>query len=99
MREPANQVMLPTNPAITRIGRALAICGPIREPITSPGAIGHTMFHATAPLRWWARADDIAVKTIDADEVPMASVRRCAGEKRSYRNTYISTGTSVKPPP
>ena len=46
-----NQVKLPKIAAITRIGSALAICGPINDPSTSPGAIDATIGHNTAPRR------------------------------------------------
>ena len=64
-------------------GSALAICGPISEPATRPGAIAATTGHATAPRAWWARADENAVKTIVAADVPIAIGSRCSRAKPS----------------
>ena len=49
IRAAATHVTVPKIAAITRIGSALAICAPISEPSTSPGAIALTIGHATAP--------------------------------------------------
>ncbi len=90
---------VPKIPAMIGAGSALAICGPISEPTTRPGAIAHTTGQATAPREWCARADERAVKMIDADDVPIAIGSRCSRAKPSCAKTSVSTGTIVKPPP
>ena len=49
MRSAVSQMKLPKIAAISDSGSALAICGPISEPITRPGAIARTIGHSTAP--------------------------------------------------
>ena len=50
MRYAPNQMNPPNAAAMSAGGRLLAICGPISEPTTMPGAIAPTTDHSTAPL-------------------------------------------------
>ena len=52
IRVAENQTKIPNTAAKTRLGSALAICGPTSEPTTIPGAIAATAPHSTAPSRW-----------------------------------------------
>ena len=52
IRVAESQTKTPNTAANTRVGSALATCGPISEPSTMPGAIAATTGHSTARWRW-----------------------------------------------